>query len=316
MPTAAQLTPRLDGHHVDVDQGPQVLAVSWALTTLATIFLALRIYCKLVGSFRRLWWDDWILVAAWVMVIAAGIKTTILVRDFGLGKHVWDMNLAIPDDTARFFPIFGARATDIITSQVWAKTSFAVTLLRLTTDRTRKLIWAIIISINVVGVVAATVPWVECKPLEKSWNRMLPGTCWTDNAGQTLWVVTAAYLGSMDVVLAMLPWKFLWGLPLKKKEKWGILTAMSMGVVAGAIAFVKCTQLAGLESNDPYDSIGLFVWDIVESTVTIMAACIPALRVLLRDVKSSSAEHAPFDNSVSLRTFRVRSFGYINTNNS
>ncbi|KAK3989403.1 hypothetical protein QBC44DRAFT_291279 [Cladorrhinum sp. PSN332] len=316
MQTAPQLTPRFDGHHTHVDRGPQVLAVSWGLTALATGFIILRLYCKLIGRFRRLWWDDWILMAAWVMVLTTGIKTTVMVTDFGLGQHVWDMELATPEDIARFFLIYGARATAVITSQVWAKTSFAVTLLRLTTDRTRRFMWAIIISLNLVGAVAATVPWVECKPLQKSWNRMLPGTCWTDDAGQTLWVVTGAYLASTDILLAMLPWKFLWGLPLKKKEKWGILIGMSMGVVAGTVGLVKCTKLSGLSSGDPYDAMELHVWDMIESTVTMMASCIPALRVLLRDAKSSTGGEAPFDNSVSLRTFRARSFGYIHTNNS
>lgn len=31
------------------------------------------------------------------------------------------------------------------------------------------------------------------------------------------------------------------------------------------------------------------MWDIAESTTTMMAACIPSLRVLVRDVKESSA---------------------------
>lgn len=35
----------------------------------------------------------------------------------------------------------------------------------------------------------------------------------------------------MDIVLALLPWKMLWQLPMNKKEKIGALAAMSMGIL-------------------------------------------------------------------------------------
>jgi len=47
------------------DEGPLLLAVTWTLTGLATIFLGLRIYSKIAGH-RGLYWDDWALITAWV----------------------------------------------------------------------------------------------------------------------------------------------------------------------------------------------------------------------------------------------------------
>jgi hypothetical protein len=47
------------------NHGPYLLRVVWALAGLSTLFLGLRVYCKLSRS-RRLWWDDHILIAAWV----------------------------------------------------------------------------------------------------------------------------------------------------------------------------------------------------------------------------------------------------------
>lgn len=62
-----QLTPEQLAQLPHDDRGPAVLAVHWSLTAVATIFLALRVYCKRITG-RRLWWDDWILIAAWVRV--------------------------------------------------------------------------------------------------------------------------------------------------------------------------------------------------------------------------------------------------------
>jgi len=35
----------------------------------------------------------------------------------------------------------------------------------------------------------------------------------------------------MDITLAMIPWKLIWGLQMRKKEKIGVAIAMSMGVL-------------------------------------------------------------------------------------
>lgn len=47
------------------DRGLAILLSHWLLTAAATIFLGLRVYCK-TSSRKNLWWDDWILIAAWV----------------------------------------------------------------------------------------------------------------------------------------------------------------------------------------------------------------------------------------------------------
>ena len=49
------------------DTGPLMRVVVWMLVGVSGIFLALRIYCKFLKH-RGLWWDDHVLVAAWVSV--------------------------------------------------------------------------------------------------------------------------------------------------------------------------------------------------------------------------------------------------------
>lgn len=44
-------------------------------------------------------------------------------------------------------------------------------------------------------------------------------------------VLPLAYSGAQDFVLALLPWTVIWGLQMKKKEKFGIALAMSMGIL-------------------------------------------------------------------------------------
>jgi hypothetical protein len=47
------------------DLGPMINGVSWMLVGTATIFLALRVYCKII-RYRQLQLDDYVVIAAWV----------------------------------------------------------------------------------------------------------------------------------------------------------------------------------------------------------------------------------------------------------
>ncbi|KAG7284921.1 hypothetical protein NEMBOFW57_009536 [Staphylotrichum longicolle] len=209
------------------DRGPMLLGVSWGLTALASAFLGLRLYCKL-NIRRGLWWDDWILIAAWCTIVATDATTTVLVNDFNYGMHDWDLNIYNPP---RFMVIIYSRATLSITAAVWTKTAFALTLLRLTTGMTKAFVWFIIISMNIAMGFAAMVPWIQCKPLAKGWIMDLPGTCWAPRVGSKIWIATGAYSAAMDFTLAILPWTFMWNIALRRKEKIGVVVAMSMGAV-------------------------------------------------------------------------------------
>ena len=47
------------------DHGPRLNVAIWFLTGVAAIFLSLRLYCKRLRQ-NILWWDDYILIAAFV----------------------------------------------------------------------------------------------------------------------------------------------------------------------------------------------------------------------------------------------------------
>lgn len=50
---------------------------------------------------------------------------------------------------------------------------------------------------------------------------------------------------------------------------------------------VKTVNIPTLYGNDIYDSAQLMIWDTVEAAITIIAASIPVLRVLFRNISSS-----------------------------
>jgi hypothetical protein len=58
-----------------------------------------------------------------------------------------------------------------------SKISFGLTLLRLTDGWTRLFVYFAISTLAIFAVPATIIPWVQCKPLAKTFVDFIPGTC-------------------------------------------------------------------------------------------------------------------------------------------
>jgi len=201
-------------------------ALNWTLTCLATAFLGLRIYCKL-SQRRRLWWDDYILIGAWMNLVATSCTTSVSIS-LGYGKHGYDIPIK---SFGKLILLSDIGGTFAILAAVWSKTSFAVTLLRITQGWPRLAVWLAIISMNVAMHLTALLVWVQCTPIEKAWNPFVPGSCLSIDRLVEYNMFSAAYSAAMDILLALLPWKIVWAAKLKPSESFGVAIAMSMGLL-------------------------------------------------------------------------------------
>ena len=84
---------------------------------------------------------------------------------------------------------------------------------------------------NIAMGLTALLPWVVCKPLRKSWDPLVDGSCWDTHVIVHYNLFSASYSSFMDITLALLPWSVVWKLQMKKKERVGCAVAMSMGVL-------------------------------------------------------------------------------------
>jgi hypothetical protein len=144
------------------------------------------------------------------------------------GKHIWDFDMANMRELLLYINIAGSFS---VTAAIWAKTSFGITLLHLTDGWIKMVTWVIIISMNIAMGLSALFPWVNCKPLKKSWDYTIDGTCWAPEVTVHYNIFSGAYSAFMDFALALLPWGFIWKLQMRKKEKFGVGVAMSMGIL-------------------------------------------------------------------------------------
>lgn len=93
----------------------------------------------------------------------------------GFGRHVGEIaptnlgELGLLGQVTAFFSILGA---------LWSKTSFAITMLRITDGWARYAVWSFMISSNVFMILSAIFTWTWCTPVQKIWNIDLAGSCW------------------------------------------------------------------------------------------------------------------------------------------
>jgi hypothetical protein len=89
--------------------------------------------------------------------------------------HSWDFPI---EKISQLVPVTAAAGTFSICAAIWSKTSFALTLLRLTEGWMRWVLWFVIISMNVAMGFSAIIFFIQCQPIRKSWDPFSEGTCW------------------------------------------------------------------------------------------------------------------------------------------
>lgn len=174
---------------------PLIRIVCWFLVSISGLFLSLRLYCKYLQS-RGLWWDDHVLVMAWVcsptpppfpqhtnltsppqLALVADTIITTINLDLGFGLHL----SAIPPPAVPTITLLSNVSTSLaFLGAVWSKTSFGMTLLRITDGKTRAIVWFVMVSMNVAVSASIVVSWVQCDPLPKGWDKGIAarGRCW------------------------------------------------------------------------------------------------------------------------------------------
>ncbi|KAH7024236.1 hypothetical protein EDB80DRAFT_560096 [Ilyonectria destructans] len=251
------------------DAGPTILAVLWVLASVSALFLALRVYCKF-KTHRGLWWDDHILLGSWV----ANDKQICLLVHISLVSHsVVHLQYGVRDwyfPPKNYIPLLKLVAAGhpfMLTSIIWSKTSFGVTLLRITDGWMKRTVWFLIITTNIFLGFSILIFYIQCRPIKASWDPTVKGVCW-DRDGVIKYHIFSGGKG----------------------RRWNCYEY-------GCLTY----ELRSLYSGSLYGSISLVYWGPVETATTMVAASIPVLRVLIRQVRSSVKQYDRPDEGMDSR---------------
>ncbi|KAK7976875.1 hypothetical protein PG989_015338 [Apiospora arundinis] len=277
------------------DRGPLINGVSWTLAAFSGVVLGLRVYAKL-SRHRGLWWDDYIALFSWLIQLVCVILISVNISH-GFGKHATELKLSYPEVVQ--MSLRGAiNGTMLILAAAWSKTSFAVTLLRMTKGGLKWTIIIVMVTMNAFMIASTVVNYFSCNPPIKTIDPMTPGVCWDESIHVGIDVAAAGYSAACDLFFALVPWLVLVNLQMKFKEKIGVGIAMSLGVFAAGTGIVKTVKLDNLRNEDfSYNGGDLQIWSVVEISMTLIAASIPVLRPFLRDAISSAGRYVSADAS-------------------
>lgn len=256
------------------NRGPETSAGLWILVSFSTAFLAARLYLKMY-RLKGLWWDDYILVLAWVCLslpfpssprlpwfpwlttprqlthTLSATLAQVSISLFGLGHYPCDIPLLtlVGDHFGAMFSMFAVALS---------KTSWAVTLLRLfqrgssTPSRNQRqyavwIVWFVIITICLVKGAQGVLVWI---PKCGSPAALGKDVCVMIKPLNGFATFAGSMSGTYDILLAVVPWKTIWGTGLGKREKLGVATTMSVGAVSGGAAFVLAVKMRGITSEN------------------------------------------------------------------
>ncbi|KAF2132990.1 hypothetical protein P153DRAFT_333811 [Dothidotthia symphoricarpi CBS 119687] len=270
--------------------GPTLAISLWTLTVIPLLFMILRIYSKTQHS-KAFGLDDGLLALSWIFIFA--YTTTLQISmHYGLGDRLENIEPEILPTTIQYMYIgefFGFFAMPL------GKTSFCVTLLRLTTVRWQRwILWFIMISFNTTMSLLAVLTWVQCRPVQKLWDSSVEGECWPYKLYMVTGLTIGAYSALADFALAICPWLIIRKVRMRQREKWGLIIAMSMGCLAGVCCVVKTAYIPGAATwvDFTYSTADMLIWALAESSITIIAASLPFLRLILKDMSSYSGSQS------------------------
>ncbi|KAH6847745.1 hypothetical protein B0I37DRAFT_150843 [Chaetomium sp. MPI-CAGE-AT-0009] len=201
----------------------------------------------------------------------------------GYGQHLADLK----SNPAEAFKLIALSEFFAIGASAVAKTAIAITLLKVLDVRWQRMVtWGLVISVNLIiwgfATFLSVIIWQDrlveiCVEAIGVWRFAMFGAVWS---------------ALTDFAFAIIPWPFVCHLHRRTTQKISLGVAMSFGLVSGAIAIVKITQMdcKNFQQDATHDTVALAIWIFAEPVAIIVAASIPLLRHLIEKPAQAAFE--------------------------
>ncbi|KAB8235660.1 uncharacterized protein BDW43DRAFT_298711 [Aspergillus alliaceus] len=250
----------------NLNKGPRILAVIWALSTITFLVVGARLYIR-VYLIRNAGIDDYIILGSLCLTLACVGMTTANIH-MGYGRHAWYLEESTVQTITMVNTISFAVGIFCFTLPKVAVTTLLTRILN--PSRTQRIVLWTLIGIT------STATWEH--------NLVNEGraTC-------NIWllirygIANAVISACVDLYLAIYPSTVLMKLHMPLRKRLALCAALGMGLAAAAMAIVKSSQFPDLAHLDDYtyETADLVMWTNVEANVLILASCIPTLQPIL-----------------------------------
>ncbi|KAJ8123866.1 hypothetical protein ONZ43_g281 [Nemania bipapillata] len=260
----------------DPGRGPAIIGVTWTLTTLASAFVAARMYIRSRPP-SRVGWDDWTIVLALIIQLLHQALVTIAYH-YGAGMHDEDLS---PPQLIQVFMWFWISTTPAIIVSVVARISAALLLLRIFRSVTW-FKWFIIIFTTlqtILGAVSIIAIYTQAEPIQALWDPTVKPTKVRDSRFKDIIVdVAQSFFAFSDLSYVFLPVFIIWRLNMPLRRKIGLAIVLSLSFISFVGSVMK--PVTASLAKDQYQSSLVIIWSNLEQTLVIMISCVPALRAL------------------------------------
>lgn len=122
--------------------------------------------------------------------------------------------------------------------------------------------------------------YFESTPIQRSWNRTIPGTC---SKQDDVVIIPGAINCVLDFLIILIPLPLLWRLQASVERR-SILTAIFVcaGLVTAIVSIIRLVVLSRLSKADvTWNFVDSSIWSVAEPCIGVISACIPSLRPLV-----------------------------------
>ncbi|CAK7213126.1 hypothetical protein SBRCBS47491_001696 [Sporothrix bragantina] len=255
-----------------------VSAVAMALiTSIVVLRLTVRRY-----SVGRFFLDDYLVILASIFTLVV-CSVVIAATKYGLGQHVWNLDLAhILDNLKVCIQLMFVANIFYAAAIAFTKLSIIASYLHIFAPRGLFKTMLYATAGVTVGLGVASVPATifECIPVAGAWTLM-------DNDAHCYTFINFLYASTAinvttDLILCIAPIPLFWRLQLPQRQKIMISVLFFLGGFACIASIIRLAYLHLL--YDPidvtYDLVSSVMWTIAECTIGIVCVSLPPLRSL------------------------------------
>ncbi|KAF2209741.1 hypothetical protein CERZMDRAFT_113741 [Cercospora zeae-maydis SCOH1-5] len=253
-----------------------VAGVAIAVTALACIFVAMRLYARLCLA-RSAGLDDLCIVFSMVFSIAT-MATMIIQVETGTGRHAKEIE---PHELVRNLKAFWVSIWVYNISLTLSKVSILIQYLRIFPQKWfRVSTWILMALIIAYGVYTVLTGILLCQPVAYFWDRTIEGgKCLNQFA---IWFTNAGLNIATDVAITSLPLPVLNALELPKRQRRALIFVFSLGGFTCIISILRLQSLYVIANAEDvsWENPLAAIWSTVEMNTAIIAPCLPTIRQL------------------------------------
>ncbi|KAF8469489.1 hypothetical protein BDZ91DRAFT_792289 [Kalaharituber pfeilii] len=279
-----------------------IIALAWSLYTVASIFVALRLWLRIKRNSQHLNVSDGFMMLCWFANAVACVAITywgLIHLKYGQYELVGSEFLGT---------ITPAEQRDALKASVVAAFAYYVclwslklsllcqyfTLFEHLRSHLRWILSGSMLATAALFVVVVILNLTRCLPIERNWTLApIQEFCVSFMQKDVFLTSTIANLAT-DILVMVLPFFILYTIPhpiKKNSERIALMVIVLLGLMSISFSIVRYVRVDHTTEwrSEKFSMTEVAIWTIFELQIAMIAGCLPSLRVLLRDKRNSRA---------------------------